>query len=173
MALVSLLFTWAYSGGWNVLGVKKLIWVAISLEYQLRRKDFFSLFSLKLTASLQDAVVIRITCTCFVVPLSGTFTSILAGGICHCGILCQSALFNNSVRMSVYRFSGLQGRCCSSDSSLASYTVYDNKLVQTFRRTCRVQMASKWLVGINVSFVYKSSKDLAFIADRPLTLQPS
>jgi hypothetical protein len=33
-------------------GVKKLIWVAISLEYQLRRKDFFSLFSLKFTDSL-------------------------------------------------------------------------------------------------------------------------
>jgi hypothetical protein len=44
-----------------VWGVKKLIWVAISLEYQLRRKDFFSLFSLKFTASLEGVVVIEIS----------------------------------------------------------------------------------------------------------------
>jgi len=53
-----------------VLGVKKLIWVAISLEYQLRRKDFFSLFSLIFTASLQGVVVIGITHTSIALLLS-------------------------------------------------------------------------------------------------------
>lgn len=60
-----------------MLGVKKLIWVAISLEYQLRRKDFFFLFSLKCTASLLDVVVIEMTSTCFIVTLSGTCTLIV------------------------------------------------------------------------------------------------
>jgi hypothetical protein len=50
------------------VGVKKLIWVAISLEYQLRRKDFFCLFSLKFTASLQGVVVIEIKHTCDTFP---------------------------------------------------------------------------------------------------------
>jgi hypothetical protein len=53
-----------------VLGVKKLIWVAISLEYQLRRKDFFSLFPLKFTASVQGVVVIELAYTCVVLLLS-------------------------------------------------------------------------------------------------------